>query len=93
MQTLESRLSSLNTSMSSLEVDLATESVRNAKLDAELAEKEARVSELVSELAIKDAVISEQGAMLQRNLVDYAVQVRSACHRVCRCSGPPEISC
>jgi len=78
VKTLESRLSSLNSANGLLEVDLAEECSRSERLNAELAEKEAKVSELILELATKDAMISEQGLLMQRNLMDYADQVRGS---------------
>ena len=68
-------LEARDATIGSLEANLTSECSKTALLGIDLAEKEAKVSELILELEAKDAMISEQGALMQRNLVDYATQV------------------
>lgn len=66
--------------MAVLESDLSSERSRSLQLNADLEERVSKVADLESELSLRDAVISEQGSLMQRNLLDYAAQVR---HNTC----------
>ena len=46
-----------------------------ASYDADLGVARAEVQELVSRLSARDACISEQGAVIRRNLEDFAAKV------------------